>query len=468
MDEFIKNLQGKSIHVVGVTGAEGSSILRFLVKHNISNITAHDFSSIDSLEKNFKLWHKGIESLERDKLYKQFIADLNNAHLKLGLNYLENIENADIIFVPQSWRLYKKENEPLFRVADKIPFYSLTRLYLDFAPAQIIAVTGTVGKGSTANIIYQLLKKGLSANRRMYFAGNETWMLQLADKLDEMTKEDILVLEISHRQLQDDFSRAPRMAIITNFYPNHLDEVSWEEYLKLKLALINKQKSTDIAILNYDIVQLRLTEKLKSKIIYFSGKYIEMNTKSIQKIHTQIMNNKSDHYAMNILAGMTVCDFLGLSVEKMLKIMPQIQSLPARLELLETFDNIRFYDDIKSTTPWATLAGLKKLGKNTILVCGGRTKGIDYKEFSIEVEKLVKHIIVLKSELGEKLVRLLPIGLCEEVTDLYRALQIAYKQAQKEDNILISPAAGFFYSDFIKGKKSIRRLITSLPPKEQA
>lgn len=464
MDEFIKNLQGKSIHVVGATGAEGSSILRFLVKHNISNITAHDFSRNVGLEKNFKLWHKGIESYQRDKLYQQFQADLNNAHLKLGLDYLDSIENADTIFVPQSWRLYKKVNEPLFRVADKIPLYSLTRLYLDYAPAQIVAVTGTVGKGSTANIIYQFLKH---CGKQAYFAGNETWMVQLADKLDEMIKDDILVLEISHRQLQDGFSRAPKVVVITNLFPNHLDEVTWEKYINLKLTLVKQQQSTDMAILNYDIPQLRLKDELKSKVIYFSGNYLEMNTKSIQKIHQQIMSNKSDHYPMNILAGMSAAEILGISAEELFKSLQKIKSLQARMELLQSSDDFKIYDDIKSTTPWATLAGLKKLGKNTILICGGRTKGIDYKDFAKVVEQLVKRVIVLKSELGEKLVKLLPVGLCKEVGDLTQALQIAYKQARKGDNILISPAAGFFYSDFIKGKGSLRKIIISLPPKEQ-
>ncbi len=473
MKDFIAKLREKTVHVVGVAGAEGSSILRFLVKHNITNITAHDFSRKADVEKNFKLWHKGIEFSGRDKLCQQFQADLNNINLKLESDYLEGIEKADIIFVPQSWRLYKKENRSLFGITDEIPFYSLTRLYLDCAPAKIVAVTGTVGKGSTANIIHQLLKKdlpagkaGLPAGRQVYYAGNDTWMPQLADKLDEMGGNDILVLEISHRQLQDGFSRAPKIAVITNLYPNHLDEVTWEKYINLKLTLVKQQQSTDMAILNYDIPLLRLKDILKSKTVYFSGNSPDMNTKSIQKIHALIMNNKSDHYSMNMLAGISACEILGLQPEKLIKDLPEIKSLPARLELLKNSDSIKIYDDIKSTTPWATLAGVRKLGKNTILICGGRTKGIDYNDFAVEINQLVKGVIMIKSEMGGELQKLLPVGFCKEVNDFTQALQIAYKQAQEEDNILISPAAGFFYSDFIKGRASLRKLVTSLLPKE--
>lgn len=466
MNELINKLRDKSIHVIGVTGAEGSSILRFLVKHNIQKITVHDFLRETTIERNFRLWHKGLSTREREKLFAQFASDLNLTRQKFNSNYLADIDSADIIFVPQSWRLYKEENHKLWDLEAKIPFYSLTRLYLDFAPAKILAITGTVGKGSTANIIHQILKKGLSANRRIYFAGNDTWMIQLADKLDEMTKDDILVLEISHRQLQDGFTRAPSMVVVTNLYPNHLDEVSWEDYRNLKLSLLKKQGNSDMSILNYDITELRLKDKIKSKVIYFSEKYPKMNTKNIQKVHSRIMSMKSDHFLSNLLAGLTVADFWGIDIDEYAAFLLQIKSLPGRLELLRTMNGINIYNDIKSTTPWATLAAIKKLGENTILICGGRTKNIDYKYFANHIKEGTKFILALKSQTSNELAKLLPKEKIKEMSDLKSALDKALQESTKGDNILISPGAGFFYSDFVRGKESIRKLVISLPPKE--
>lgn len=463
MQNLVRELRDKSIHIVGVTGAEGSSILRFLVKHNIKNITVHDFLKEKTVEKSFRLWHKGLSTYAREELFKQFTSDLSLTQQKFNFSYLADIKSADIIFVPQSWRLYKEENHKLWRLADKIPFYSLTRLYLDFAPAKIIAVTGTVGKGSTANIIYQWLKQ---SGKKVFFAGNETWMIQLADKLDEMTADDILVLEISHRQLLDGFTRAPAIVVVTNLYPNHLDEVSWEDYTNLKLSLLKRQAVSDTSILNYDIDELRLKDKLKSKVIYFSGKSPEMNTKNIQRVYSSIMNMKSDHYLPNLLAGLTVVDFLGIDIGGYAAILTQIKSLPGRLELLKIVNGINVYNDIKSTTPWATLAGVAKLGRNTVLICGGRVKGIDYKEFADKIAESVKFVVLLKSELSQQIKKVLPDGTYQEVDDLKQALNVAYMKTSNNDNILISPAAGFFYSDFIRGKESIKKIITSLPPKE--
>lgn len=466
MEDFLKYLKGKSIHIVGVTGAEGSNILRFLIKYNLSNITAHDFLSSGSIEKSFRLWHKGIAIQEKNNLYRQFLTDLSKITLCSGKDYLKDIIFADIIFVPQSWRLYQDINIPLFKAyKNNIPFYSLTRLYLDWAPAKVIAITGTVGKGSVASILSQFLKM---SGRRAYFAGNETWMRQLADKLDTMKADDILILEVSHRQLQDGFSRAPKIAIFTNLYPNHLDEVSWIEYKKLKYSLVKKQKSSDISILNFDSPLLKeLGKNLQSKVLFYSEKNITVNTKNIQKIYPKIMNTNSIHFPINILAATTVADILGIEVKQIENRLPKISALPARLEKIGTFSKIDFFDDIKSTTPWATIAGLKKIGPQVILICGGRTKGIDYKLFADQIKQCTKYIILLSSQLSKSIVNYLPHNIYKITNNLKKAVELAYIRADDGDKILISPGAGFFYSDYIKGKTSLRKLITSLPPKER-
>lgn len=466
MDEFINSLKEKSIHVVGVTGAEGSNILRFLLKHKLTDITAHDYSQTDDLEKNFKLWHKGVSNLEKEKLYKQFLADLSSVKHYSGKDYLKGITGARIIFVPQSWRLYKDKNLLLWRALEKgIPFYTLTRLYLELSRATVVGVTGTVGKGSVANLIVQLLEM---SGKTVYFAGNETWKLQLADKLDKMKKEDILVLEISHRQLLDGISKAPHIAVFTNLYPNHLDEMSFDEYKKTKLNLLFAQHPDDYAILNYDDRTLRnIAKLLRSKVIFYGGKNPDMNTKSVQKIFDLIMNNNSIHYNINILAAIAAVDLLGIKPPQSVKYLIQTTALPARLQHVGNIHGINFYDDIKSTTPWAALIALNKLGSDTILICGGDTKGIDYSLFYSHVKNRVKRIIFLESELARSTVNKLPDELFQITHNLTEAIKIAYQYANEGDNVLISPAAAFFYTYFIKGKESIKKIITFLPPKEK-
>ncbi len=466
MDKFLEEIKNKKIHVVGVTGAEGSNILRFLVKNGIQNITVHDLLLENSLEKSYKLWHKGLTVDERDEYFRQFEKDLSETVFYSKDKYLYGIQSAEIIFVPQSWRLYKSYNAPLWAVKNKnIPFYSLTRLYLDLTPAKIIAVTGTVGKGSVANIIYQILKL---QRQNVYFAGNETWKVQVLDQFDRMTNKDILILEVSHRQLQDGISRSPHIGVITNLYPNHLDEVTWEEYIKLKISLFEKQKEEDYSVLNWDIPQLReIGARLKSKVNYFSAANKIMNIKSIQEYFSRLMNIKSDQYMSNILASSTVLNILGIDLLTVINNIPKVLTLPARLEFLGEKSGVGFYDDLKSTTPWATEEALRKLGKNTILILGGKTKGINYRDFITKIFDITKEVILLESQLCKLFQKQLPEKQLTILKDFRQAIEFAYQKAEEGDNILLSPAAGFFYTDFIKGKKSLRKIITSLPPKEQ-
>ena len=464
----IDNFKNKNIHIVGISGSEGSAILSFLAKYNIKNITLHDFIPSKDLEKNFKLWHKGIKESEKEILWNKFQTNLKNYKCHFGDDYLKDCENADIIFVPQSWRLYNR-NSKLLEISQNtnIPFYSLTRLYLEFSKAKVVGITGTVGKGSVAHDLYQLLRNQSGSKRNIFFAGNETWRLQVADKLDQMTDNDILILEISHRQLLDGITRGPKVAIFTNLYPNHLDEISWQEYKKFKFSLFQTQKEDDISILNFDDENIKeVIPFLKSKIIYYSEKNKDMNTKNIQNIFSDILNTKSDHYPVNIIAASTAADILGIDIQLIKQKISTLKSLPARKELIKSIEGIKIYDDIKSTTPWATLKAIKSLGKHCIVICGADMKDIDYTEFLRKIEDNIELLIVIKSPLSEAVKKIYQ-GNYQTVENLSHAVSIAYKSAQKGNSILVSPAAAFFYTKFIAKKESLRKIVTSFPPKEK-
>ncbi|MCL4338746.1 Mur ligase family protein [Patescibacteria group bacterium] len=466
--EFIDSLHSKKIHIVGVTGSEGSGILRFLQKNEVRNITAHDFSTFETLEKSYKLWHKGVPKDERKRMFSQFMSDLNLVTGRFGKDYLSDILEADVIFVPQSWRLYSQENAPLWQAIKKgIPFFSLTRLYLELSQATVIGVTGTVGKGSVVNLIVNLLQ---SVGKSVYFAGNDTWMTQIAEKLDGMTNKDYLVLEISHRQLQDGISRCPHVAVITNLFPNHQDEVGWGKYKQLKLSLLSRQTENDYVVLNYDNLELRnITDQIKSQILYYSVKSIDKNNLSIQNMFHILKNINSDQYFENILAASTVANLLNIPNEEILESLEGIQSLPARLQLIDTVSGIKIYDDIKSTTPWATMAALERITNGIFLIIGGNTKGIDYLTFFEKIKNMkgnIKKIYALPSQLSDFLKNK---GLEDDYliidNNLESALKDCFLQSQNGDSILVSPAAAFFYTKFIKGKKSLRDIVISLPPK---
>lgn len=460
MINFISLLADKNVHIVGVTGSEGSSILDFCLKSGVKNLTVHDYVTYGELGKNYLTWHKGVVPDERISNLSSFKWNLKQTKSYWGQDYLTDIDSADFVFVPQSWRLYV-QNKPLYKIlTKKIPFYSLTRLYLDFAPAQVLAVTGTVGKGSVSYDIVQLLQK---AGKHVYFGGNETWRMQVLSELNEMESDDILVLEISHRQMREGFTRPPKIAVLTNLYPNHLDEVSWSQYKKLKSSLLRAQTQKDISVLNYDNNEVRkLAPKLNSKVYYYSAKNKNMNIKTVQSLYDDILNTKINQFPENLLAASTVAAILNISKSQLKSLLPKLNSLPARLEYIGKIQGVNFYDDIKSTTPWATQAAIGQLGENTILICGGKTKGINYELFFKDLLSKIKFCIFVESELAHLAGKYLPHKSFKVVPTLQDALKTASQRISSGDNVLLSPAAAFFYSDFIKGKKSFRKIVDSL------
>jgi len=165
------------------------------------------------------------------------------------------------------------------------------------------------------------------------------------------------------------------------------------------------------------------------------------------------------------LAASTVAVVLGIKPAEIVTNIKKISVLRDRLCLVQTISGINVYSDLKSTTPWATLKALEKI-ENPIIICGGYTKGIDYSEFVQNVNAKVKNIIIIKSGLSEQIGEKIKRSKYLSADNFSQALRMAYSVAKKQDSILISPAAAYFYSKFLKGKAPLKKQLTSLFPAE--
>src|SRR3990172_6790121 len=123
MDKFISSHKDKKVHIVGVTGSEGSSILDFCLHKGFNNLTVHDFANYGDYEKSYILWHKGINTQRRLQNLATFKRNIKQVTSYWGKDYLTDIEHAEFVFVPQSWRLYI-QNKSLFKIFKRsTPFY---------------------------------------------------------------------------------------------------------------------------------------------------------------------------------------------------------------------------------------------------------------------------------------------------------------------------------------------------------
>ncbi len=491
MDNYLEKIKRKNIHIVGAFGAEGSAILGFLTAQGVKNITAHDFSGDkEELWQNFSKTHLWIRKKS------ERLAEFENllklpAVLNFKNKYLEGIADADLIFVPSSWYLYKPNFPALQTAKDKgIEFSSLTKLYFQLAEGKIISVTGTKGKGTTSRLIYEILLK-TGKNRNVYLAGNDRRSGQELDKVSKMAKDDILVLETSNRQLMIDLGRSPDIGVITNISPDHIDEHgSYEKYIEVKKSLFKDSGKNSIAVLNFDNgITRKFGEDLIGRgidVCFFSRK--EAVKKGIllekDKIYANIKGKEyicdiSDikliggHNLENVLAAALSAYLVGANPEKIREAIVNFKGLRQRIEFIGEYGDVRFYDDTASTNPDSTIAAIKAIASGKLkvesgkllLIAGGDDKGMDYAGLAKEIIEKVDALILLPGSGSEKLkLQITNIKQIDsfviECNDFLEAMEVIKAQTKTGDTVLISPACAHFQARYIDVmKKPLRNLI---------
>jgi len=525
----LENLKNKNIHIVGIGGAEGSAIAEFLVANNISSITGHDFS----LRKDFKkAFYKTHLSLKLDKR-EEALQHLLNLPIKINFkdHYLEGIEEADVVFVSQVWFKYP-QNMPILQDLKNngVSFKTITNLYFELTPCKIISVTGTNGKTTTArlidsifenwinddashsnpfprgegdmknnkpNIIVGILNKiKLSAEKKpkIYFAGNDRQNIQVLDKLSEMTKNDVLILETSSTQLLLNSNISPHIGIITNITPNHLDDHgSFENYIEAKKNLIRYQNKDDFAVLNYDdaVVRKMAEEHNKSKVFLFTMQnsstaprglwshregcfikdkkiIVKFNKKEFIVCDVDDVKVPGRHNLENVLASISATYLYGVDLKSIKKGIINYTGIKHRLKFLYNINGIKYYDDTQATTPEAVIAGIEAFDNEIILLAGGDNKGMDYKNLAKKINSKIKLLVLFPGDASDEIEKFINKNKIDfvRVNNFSEAINILKKYYKKtvasknNTTVLISPGAAHFYSKFVESsEKDLREWV---------
>ncbi len=460
----------KNVHVVGLSSVEGAAVTRFLLQQGFSRLTAHDFSPESEFERQFMLVHVGLPRAERKALFDWLAAQ--PLRKRFGEAYLEGIEQADLIFATQAWFIYRSNFPRLAQAKEAgIPFSSITRLYFDLAPCPLAAVTGAHGKSTTSRMLYESLSQGLE--RRVYFAGNERHSPPVLDRLLGMQPQDLLLLETSNRQLRG-LDRSPHLALVTNVYPNHLDEHdSYEDYIATKRSILDFQGPGDIAVLNRDNPITRAFEPAaRGRLLWFSkeplgelpGACVEAGTVVYRDGERQAALGPASglplagaHNLENALAAAAASCALGADAGRVWESLRLFRGIKHRLQYVRSINEVRFVDDLNSTTPSATLAALRALPGPVHLIVGGDDKGLDYAALARAIRERVRSLLVMPGKGPEKIMAELEkletegageAPLQRAFTSLEEAVEFAYRRAAPGETVLLSPACPYFYRMF--------------------
>ncbi len=361
---------------------------------------------------------------------------------------------ADVVMkspgIPDKVPLVKQIRNKGITVVSEIEFAS------KYTNATIVGITGSNGKTTTATLTHYLLKDHLNIG----LAGNigDSFASQVLEK-DHAN----YVLEISSFQLDDSIDFKPKIAVITNITPDHLDRYNYqfENYIASKFRIVMNQTKEDYLIYDADdeVINGYLKKHpVQSTLLPFSlekkvenGAYIEKDKLIITIDNNEIimptnsLTLKGKHNLKNAMAATTVAHLLKIRKQTIRESLENFQGVEHRLEHVLKINKVQYVNDSKATNVNATYYALESMDAPTVWIVGGVDKGNDYRELFSFVNEKVKAIICLGVD-NEKLLEAFGsmVDIIVETQFMSEAVKIAYKIAESGDSVLLSPACASF------------------------
>ncbi|MBP9765454.1 UDP-N-acetylmuramoyl-L-alanine--D-glutamate ligase [Candidatus Babeliales bacterium] len=345
IDQFLHN---KKIGVWGL-GVVGKSVLEYL-----KNITPH------------------VQIMDQKK------HDTINVIVQTPENIQRFLHDNDIIIPSPGIVLHGYE-----QYAHK--FVQELDIFSSHFKNKIIAVTGTAGKTTVTTFLQQLIPDAVAAGN----IGHA--MLNIISDPQPST----VVLELSSYQLQYAQNFAPDFALWTNFYPNHLDHhKTIEEYFDAKCSLLKNQTQYQIALLPCALID-RIKENVSLNQAVFlhntqkpfqryahpvfyqqENKLILETNNDIQIIFDDMSKLPSTTFPANWITILATLYLNNINLTNVAY--DTLVNQQHRVEYVTTFNNVKIYNDSKSTIWQSTQQALQMFPNQKIALCiGGLSKGAD-------------------------------------------------------------------------------------------
>lgn len=450
--------RGKKINRVGFLGLgkSNSGVLEYLARHNSDiKITLRSSSPV-------------------------YPSDLRADRTYFKDSMLSEIEE-DILFISPSARRDSKE----LREAEMrgVILSSDSEFFFSESNADIYAVTGSDGKSTTTYLTSKLLKKGYSDAIPCGNIGDA-----MTPHLDDK-KKTAYVAELSSFQLMYMKPQSVR-CVITNITKNHLNwHVSFEEYINSKRNILENSKQRIInfdcgisanAAYDYDIFavfsQNLSEEALKRQInaeLYITEKNKKILVSGDEFLDTKKILVGGDHNILNFMAAIAM-SYGKCGKEDILELAKSFGGLPHRCEFVGEYNGVKYYDSSIDSSPKRCSATLKAMPGKVILILGGRSKGLDYRELLPILARKTK-LLILTGETAQELEALIREDITldllryKKINDFYDAVEYASNVAEYGDTVLLSPAATSFdrFSNFEERGNVFKRYIKDLKKKGQ-
>jgi UDP-N-acetylmuramoylalanine--D-glutamate ligase len=357
-------------------------------------------------------------------------------------------------------------NNPLVRrvQAAGIPVFSEVEVAYRLGKAPIVAVTGTKGKTTTTALLGALFA---AAGKTVHVGGNIG--NALIRETANAAADDWVIAEVSSFQLESIRSFKPRVSLILNITPDHLDRYhSMEEYAEAKFRIFTNQGPGDTFVGNLDdpIVasasEGQHGDRVKARTLWFSSEPHRQSTlylrnqelivyapptgdpRPVDILHVREIPLLGRHNVENVMGAVLAALAAGLPVEAIREGVRTFRPLAHRLEPVAEIDGIQYVDDSKATNPGSVIAALRAFEQRPIvLIAGGKAKGTDFADLGKAISSRAKAVVLI-GEAAEDIATVVKRAKVEHASSMEEAVNRAADLAEPGDVVLLSPGCASF------------------------
>lgn len=447
---------GKNISIIGAARS-GVAVARLLKEHG-ANVFVSDAGTAERLTGQTKT----LESL--------------GVEFETG-GHSVRVLDADLIVmspgVPSTIPIIKEASKRNLRIVSELEVASW------FCPCPIVAVTGTNGKTTTTTLIGRML---YDAKKPHVVAGNIGTAFSSA--IDELTPDSIAVVEVSSFQLEHIERFQPKVSIILNITPDHLDryEQSVERYIAAKCRIFERQTPQDVLIYNSDDPEtcehVRRLAEFHVHALPFSlsqkfkeGAFVDEETlvtiiggKRSEIISTKNISIRGVHNLYNSMAAVLAAQCMGVGVPSIRATLKNFKGVEHRLEFVRELNGVRYVNDSKATNVDSVWYALQAFNEPLVLLLGGRDKGNDYSRLTDLVKKHVKAIVAIGESAETVHSFFQNIRPVVKAGTLEEAVAQARRFASNGDVVLLSPACASFdwFQNYEHRGQVFKQIVNSL------
>ena len=342
----------------------------------------------------------------------------------------------------------RKQGEPVVVIGE-------IELAARFLPGQIAAVTGSNGKTTTTSLAGEIVAAGKFAT---LVGGNiGTPAISLVDQAGPATWT---VLEVSSFQLETIVEFRPRIAVILNITPDHLDRhKTFDNYVNAKARVFENQRADDFTVLNADdSTTAGLSDRTRAQLFWFSRKKEVAMGAFTRGDHICFRNGndereilplaevplKGGHNLENVLAAASIGMLVGCQAEQVRDAVRHFKAVEHRLEFVARVADVDYYNDSKATNVDATIKALESFPANVHLILGGKDKGSDYTVLHELLRQRVKRVYTIGAAAAKIESQIQGAAEVLRAETLENAVRLAGAAAAAGDVVLLAPACASF------------------------